>query len=100
MAKGALMPIDPRIQAALDAPYAGNASTFFGKRGQTKRKGYAGMPGTGPEGETCGSCAYCHFVQPNIKRFYKYRLTPLTRGPASDIKKRSPACSRWMKADG
>ncbi len=91
------MPVDPRIQAALDAPFAGQAASFLPKvgRGRSIRKGFAAMPGTGPDGETCGSCAHCYFVQPNVKRFYKCRLTKLTHGAASDIKKRSPACARW-----
>lgn len=88
------MPVDPRIQAALDAPYAGQASSFL-PRVRKRRTGFAAMPGTGPEGETCATCAHCYFVEPNVKRFYKCRLTKLTYGAASDIKKRSPACARW-----
>lgn len=90
------MPVDPRIQAALDAPYRGGSSLADnGLVTRIKNRGYAATPGSGPEGETCRSCAHSYFVSPNVKRFYKCRLTPLTRGAASDIKIKSAACSQW-----
>lgn len=54
--------------------------------------GYAGMPGAGPAGETCGTCEH-------IERG-KYRKCGHPRGyksssEASDILARSPACEYW-----
>jgi hypothetical protein len=57
---------------------------------------YAALPGTGPEGETCGSCKH-------IFRVPRYRKCGLCRskwtgGPGTDIKARAPACSKWEAA--
>lgn len=58
--------------------------------------GYARPPGTGPAGETCGSCR--HF-NPNGGggggRYFKCRLVQTTHGPGTDIRKRAPACELW-----
>lgn len=59
---------------------------------------YADWPGTGPAGETCGSCARCYRA-PNGR----YRKCELVRalwsgGTATDIKARSAACSKWEAA--
>lgn len=61
-----------------------------------QQRGYAHFPGTGPEGETCGSCKH-------IARFRKYRKCSLARavwtgGPGSDILARAAACSKWERA--
>jgi hypothetical protein len=63
------------------------------KRRDPEPKGYAALPGTGPDGETCGSCAHvAHF-----DRWAKCRLVRgrWTGGRGSDVKVRSPACRRW-----
>lgn len=58
--------------------------------------GYARPPGTGPAGETCGSCR--HF-NPNGGGggggYFKCRLVQETFGPGTDIRKRAPACELW-----
>lgn len=69
-------------------------------RAGTTPKGYAALPGTGPAGETCGSCE--HLVRRQMARAYlKCGLMQRvwTRGAASDVQARSPACSRWHAAD-
>lgn len=61
---------------------------------------YAARVGSGPEGETCGSCQH-------LERFVysKYVLkcglckSGWTRGAGTDIKARAPACSKWAKRD-
>jgi len=60
-----------------------------------KRRGlYAATPGTGPAGETCGSCK--HWVSPaGRKRHPKCGLTNYTHGDATTIRLSSPACSKW-----
>lgn len=61
-----------------------------------KQRGYAAPPGTGPAGETCGSCEH-------IARGRKYRKCDLNRacwthGPKTDILARAAACRLWEKA--
>lgn len=56
-------------------------------------RGGADRPGTGPAGQTCGTCQH-------IARFEKYRKCALTRaawtsGPRTDIRSRWAACSKW-----
>ncbi len=48
------MPVDPRIQAALDAPHGNRPHVAK----VTRRQGYAAAPGTGPFGETCRTCRH------------------------------------------
>lgn len=62
-----------------------------------KAKGlYAALPGTGPEGETCRSCDNLSGKRMS-RRYYKCELTRAlwTGGPGTDVKVRSPACSKW-----
>jgi hypothetical protein len=74
-------------------------------RKPTRPNGYAAPPGTGPQGETCKSCA--HSVRVNQNTAGTYRKCALMRanwtgGPGSDILFRSPACRHWEreKEDG
>lgn len=67
----------------------------------TRPKGFAAPPGTGPAGETCGTCFHiCHTG--NAGKFKKCSLQRhrWTNGTGSDIRSKSPACSRWIKAGG
>ena len=69
-------------------------------RTTTRANGYAAMPGTGPEGETCGSCANCRGHTTRADRtFYKCALqvNAWTHGRGSDVLLRAPACSRWAE---
>jgi hypothetical protein len=62
----------------------------------TPKRGHAARPGTGPEGETCGSCK--HLARRQMSKAYiKCGLTKATwtGGPGSDIRAKDPACSRW-----
>jgi hypothetical protein len=62
--------------------------------------GYAGRPGEGPDGETCGTCIYSLRVRHNTKCFWKcghLRGRGVTRSEASDIRKSSPACQFWER---
>lgn len=62
------------------------------------QRGHAARPGTGPEGETCGSCAH-YSVQRYSKTYRKCALTKAawTHGPGTDIRAKDPACSKWDK---
>lgn len=63
----------------------------------TTPRGYAALPGTGPAGEACGSCL--HLVRRQMAKTYlKCGLMRRgwTLGPASDVRAKTPACSRWQ----
>ncbi len=65
-------------------------------RARLKRRGHAGQPGKGPAGETCGTCRH---VEGHIYFKCGHRMAPhFTRGKATDIRKRDPACERWEAA--
>jgi hypothetical protein len=59
--------------------------------------GYASPPGTGPEGETCGSCRHCVYRVFRGRRFYKCEnnARKWDRTRASDVLVHSPACKQW-----
>lgn len=57
-------------------------------------RGYAWQPGTGPEGETCGSCKH-HVRRHFAKVYHKCDLVSWTNGRATDILTKSPACKKW-----
>lgn len=62
-----------------------------------KQRGlYAALPGTGPAGETCRTCGNLN-GHTMSRRYYKCLLTRAkwTGGAGSDVKVRSPACSKW-----
>lgn len=75
-------------------------SQAVAKARQFKKGMYADWPGTGPAGETCGSCKHLHRRQFS-KTCLKCELTRAwwTGGSGTDIKSRSPACSKWEKAE-
>ena len=61
------------------------------------RDGWADRPGTGPEGETCGSCTYCEAFH-YAKRYHKCAARDGRHwqgGRATDIRPLNPACSKW-----
>ena len=71
------------------------------KRKNTQANGYAATPGSGPEGETCGSCN--NFIRRGSysgKEFFKCEImrASWTFGVGSDIRKKSPACRRWEES--
>ena len=65
------------------------------RRAQEKPKGYAAPPGSGPAGETCRTCKHSYRRDGSRRNFWKCQLIKATKGPGSDIRVRSPACSRW-----
>lgn len=61
-----------------------------------QRRGYAAPPGTGPAGQTCGSCRH-------IWRFGRFNKCTLRRGAwtcgyGTDILARAAACCKWEGA--
>jgi hypothetical protein len=70
--------------------------------------GYPAAPGTGPEGETCGSCSHCRMrlftrQRPGARprKFYKCGANrwAWTHGRESDVLVHSPACRLWAPAN-
>jgi len=56
--------------------------------------------GSGPDGETCKSCKHCTRSESHArKRFYKCGLMRATRGSATDIRLKDPACGRWEETE-
>jgi len=61
-----------------------------------KKRGHAGIPGTGPKGETCKTCR--HIYRNHMAKVYlKCALNRVrwTGGSASDIRARDLACEKW-----
>jgi hypothetical protein len=68
------------------------------KRKPTEPKGYAAVPGTGPEGKTCRDCKHKQTMSnTGNKSWIKCDLMKAawTHGPGSDIRAGSPACRRF-----
>ena len=66
-----------------------------------KRKGHAGTPGEGPEGETCRSCQnYTLRMYSKVYRKCWLVKDGWTKGPATDIKAGDLACEKWEKWTG
>jgi hypothetical protein len=61
-----------------------------------KKTGHAWTPGTGPEGETCGSCKHLH-RNVMAKVYLKCALmrAQWTAGGGTDVRARDAACKKW-----
>ena len=58
---------------------------------------HAGAPGTGPKGESCGTCA--NLARKHLGKTYLKCLLCLpfwTGGGGTDVKARDPACNKWQ----
>jgi hypothetical protein len=71
------------------------------RRKPTEPKGYASLPGAGPQGETCKTCRHKRDLGSTARTYWKCELMRAhwTGGPGTDIRMRSPACRRWEKAE-
>lgn len=73
------------------------------KRGKhyVEPRGYAAKPGTGPAGETCGTCAHKTYSGNTAGRYPKCALTRAcwTRTRRTDILVNAAACEKWEKAE-
>jgi len=69
-----------------------------GAQGDKARR-YAAEPGTGPAGATCHSCAFLRYT--GHAKYPKCGRTKYTRGDATTIRTRTPACRLYEqeKAD-
>lgn len=60
------------------------------------KSGHAAPPGSGPQGETCGSCR--HLARKRMAKTYlKCALMQAiwTGGGGTDVRARDPACAKW-----
>lgn len=63
------------------------------------KRGHAAAPGTGPQGETCGTCA--NLVRKQMAGTYlKCGLmrSAWTGGGGTDVRAKDPACRAWERA--
>lgn len=68
------------------------------KRTSPVPRGHAYFPGTGPAGETCGSCK--HLYRNRLAKTYlkcSLNKAKWTGGGASDVRARDAACKMWEK---
>ena len=65
-----------------------------------KKTGHAWPPGTGPEGETCGSCKHL-YRKLMSKTYLKCDLMQAvwTGGGGTDVQAKDPACKKWEKPE-
>jgi len=87
-------------EAPIQPPPSGQRGPKGGKH-YTRPNGYASMPGTGPAGETCGSCKYaCRQRNYSGNKYWikcELRRALWTSGRGSDILAGSPACEKWQQ---
>ena len=82
------MPVDPRIQAMLDAPLTTPTDLRF-----APLRGHVQPPGTGPVGETCGSCRHRH---PSGSDYRTWFCNLDASRPRVPIAHHEAACGRWL----
>lgn len=82
------MPVDPRIQRILDGPLTTPTELRF-----APKKGYVQPPGTGPIGETCGSCRHASPTGSDYREWTCRLVSGAYRGTIID--RRTKACGRW-----
>ena len=63
---------------------------------RSKKHGHAALPGTGPAGETCGSCKHL-YRKLMAKTYLKCELMHAhwTGGEGTDVRAGDAACRRW-----
>lgn len=92
-----------KLQALADAPGVLNPFKSPTSRGPgygSHDRAHAAPPGTGPEGETCKSCA--HLYRNRMAKIYlkcALRRAHWTGGAGTDVRARDPACARWEPAN-
>ena len=69
------------------------------RRKPTQPRGHAAPPGSGPEGETCKTCAH-YTLRMMSKAYRKCGLMRAiwTGGPGTDIRAGDSACRKWEAA--
>ena len=63
---------------------------------RVRRRGHAGQPGNGPEGETCKSCLhYAKIFSGGYRKCGLMEANWWAHGPGSGIRAKDPACEHW-----
>lgn len=81
-------------------PFGSKAQQAMAEMRKYSKGLYADRPGTGPAGETCGSCKNRAFI--HLARVYSkcgLMRHQWTGGGGTDVKVRAPACSKWERED-
>lgn len=86
------MAVDPRLQAAIDAPFGKRRNLLASIR---PKKGYAAAPGSGPADETCRTCRHICGVARNEYASGCGIAKKGSFGVRIYISPSSPACSRF-----
>jgi len=87
---------DERMAVPTRIPLVLTAATPRGKH-YTEPRGYAAMPGTGPEGMQCRHCAHYTHASGTAGNYPKCGANRArwTGGRGSDILAKAPACSKF-----
>ncbi len=69
-------------------------------RRKTDRR-HPDRPGTGPVGETCGSCGHRVLIHYHNKTYNKCGVLRglWTHGPGTDLRRKDVACSHWVNKE-
>lgn len=84
------MPVDPRIQAILDAPLTTPTDLRF-----EPLRGHASAPGTGPIGEYCRSCWHRSPTDSTYRVWICERVPRDRADRGTAISLDEDACGRW-----
>lgn len=80
----------------LDLPFALTPAQRKRLFGQYAKQGHVAPPGTGPEGETCGTCKHlCHIQMSRAYLKCELNRAAWTHGGKTDVRAKDPACRRW-----
>jgi hypothetical protein len=86
----------PQSDFALTPTARADLERRFGVK-KVRAKATPAEPGSGPSGETCGSCRNKYRTTGFARTYLKCALVPPTRGPGTDIRAKTPACARWER---
>jgi hypothetical protein len=92
----------PKLQPLEAVNIFGEPITLTPLRGKhyVQPRGYAGRPGSGPKGESCGTCAHAaRFKQSKCWIKCELNRAKWTGGRATDILAGTAACGKWKPGD-
>lgn len=77
----------------------GDPITVETRRRKGVPAGHADVPGHGPPGETCGTCAQLAWSRRYSRTYYKCWLLKAswTHGYGTDVRLKDPACRLWAQ---
>lgn len=85
------------LQSLIDGPFLGRGAVKKASgRSSPVPRGHVLPPGSGPAGETCGSCR--HLARVVLAKTYRkcgLNRANWTGGGATDVRARDAACAKW-----